>query len=289
MAAAYGALLDAVRGMHWPARRAVSHPVAGTQPSRLRGASGDFSEYRLYRQGDDPRRIDWRLLGRSDRAYVRVVSDRAMLPTTIVMDCSASMAFPVPTRAKWRLACEIAIGLAAIAHGDGDPVGVAIPMARGYARLVSPRTRRGLVGEIVRVLESAEPGGVEPLAPTVASIRSQRIVIITDMLGDATELLRAGGVLAAAGTEVHAVHIIANEEIDPPRRTILAADPERPDVKRLLTDSARREYDAAFSEWRGEVRRRWRAAGTWYNQVTTDEPSPRAVRRIVTHGGGSAR
>src|SRR3569832_1688916 len=119
-AGSYGALLDAVRGVHWPARRAIVSAVAGTHHSKQRGTSAEFTEYRLYRQGDDPRRIDWRLLARSDRAYIRLATDRAVLPTTIVLDSSSSMAFPMATREKWRRAQEIAIGLAAVVYGDGD-------------------------------------------------------------------------------------------------------------------------------------------------------------------------
>src|SRR5215216_4035747 len=122
----YGALLDAVRGVHWHARRALTGAVAGAHQSKQRGTSAEFTEYRLYRQGDDPRRIDWRLLARSDRAYIRLATDRAVLPTTIVLDTSASMAFPSDTLAKWRHAREIAVGLAAVVHADGDPVGVAV-------------------------------------------------------------------------------------------------------------------------------------------------------------------
>src|SRR5262245_49798151 len=122
-ATSYGALLDAVRGVHWQARRAGSNPAPGSHPSKQRGTSAEFTEYRLYRQGDDPRRLDWRLLARSDRAYIRLATDRTVLPTSIVLDASASMAFPAGTRAKWQRAKEIAIGLAAVVHGDGDPVG----------------------------------------------------------------------------------------------------------------------------------------------------------------------
>src|SRR3954469_21402500 len=125
-----GQLLDDVRGVHWPSRRAVAGGPAGTHHSKLRGTSAEFTEYRLYRQGDDPRRIDWRLLARSDRAYIRLANDRALLPTTIVLDTSASMAFPVATRDKWRLAQELTIGLAAVAHAHGDPVGGALHRPR---------------------------------------------------------------------------------------------------------------------------------------------------------------
>ncbi|MDB4874619.1 MAG: hypothetical protein JWM41_1065 [Gemmatimonadetes bacterium] len=278
---AYGALLDAVRGVHWGARRAVTSPVAGTHHSKLRGTSAEFTEYRLYRQGDDPRRIDWRLLGRSDRAYIRLATDRAVLPTTIVLDASASMAYPVTTRAKWRRAQEITIGLAAVAHADGDPVGVAVHDDRGNMRILPPRTRRGVVSEIARVVDGADPDGLDPLAPALASIRSARMVVVTDLLGDADDLLRAARVHIVSGHEVHLVHIVAREELDPPHRTMLASDPEDPTLQRVLVDTTRIGYDRQFGDWRAEMARRWRAAGAAYVEVVTGEAASHAVRRIA--------
>lgn len=284
----YGALLDAVRGVHWHARRAVASAAAGTHHSKQRGTSAEFTEYRLYRQGDDPRRIDWRLLARSDRAYIRLATDRALLPTTIVLDASASMAFPVATRAKWQRAQEIAVGLAAVVHADADPVGVAVHERADRMRVLPPRQRRGVVSEIARVIDGASPEGLAPLAPTVAAIRTPRMAIITDLLGDAEELLRVARVHIVAGGEVHLVHIVAREELDPPRRTMLAADPEAPSLHRLLVDATRAGYDRAFADWRSEMARAWRSAGAAYVEVVTDEPAGHAVRRITEAANAGA-
>jgi uncharacterized protein (DUF58 family) len=280
-AASHGALLDAVRGVKWPARRPVASGASGSHHSKMRGTSAEFTEYRLYRQGDDPRRIDWRLLARSDRAYIRVSTDRAVLPTTIVLDASASMSFPLSTRAKWRMAQDIAVGLAAVTHASNDPVGVAVHDDRGRPRMLPPRTRRGVVSEIARVIDDADPDGLDPLSPILAALRSPRIAIVTDLLGDAEDLLRAASVHTVAGGEVHLVHIVAREELDPPKRPILAADPESPSLQRLLADSTRRGYRQAFDEWRSDTARRWRAAGASYVEVVTDEPAAHAVRRIA--------
>jgi uncharacterized protein (DUF58 family) len=276
-----GSLLDAVRGVHWPSRKAVAGGPAGTHQSKMRGTSAEFTEYRLYRQGDDPRRIDWRLLARSDRAYIRLATDRAVLPTTIVIDASSSMAFPLVSNAKWQQAQHLAIGRAAVVHADGDPIGVAVHDGVGGMRVLPPRTRRDVVREIARVVEAAGPDGLDPLAPVVTSVRSPRIAIITDLLGDADELLRAASVHVVAGGEVHLIHIVAREELNPPRRAILAADPEEPMLQRLLVDSTRRGYLEAFGEWRASMARRWRAAGASYVEVAADEDAAHAVRRVV--------
>jgi len=283
-AASYGALLDAVRGVHWPARRAVSSLLPGAHHSTLRGTSAEFTEYRLYRQGDDPRRVDWRLLARSDRAYIRLANDRAVLPTTIVLDTSASMAFPVATRDKWRLAQELTIGLAAVAHADGDPVGVALHDARGRISTLPPRTRRDVVADIARVVMAGEPGGSEPLARVLRGLRTARIVIVSDLLGDEEESLRAVRSHIVSGGEAHVAHVVARDELDPPRRTLLATDPEQGFVQRMLVEGTRREYEERFASWRAYVARRWRAAGASYTEVITGEPAPHAVRRIAASG-----
>lgn len=284
-ASSYGALLDAVRGVHWPARQPVTSAAAGAHHSKTRGTSSEFSEFRLYRQGDDPRRLDWRLLARSDRAYLRLATDRSILPTTIVLDASASMAYPTLSRGKWASAQRLAVALAAMAHGDGDPVGVALHDARGRLRVLSPRSRRTVVDEIARVVDAADPDGLEPLAPVLGALRSRRIAIITDLLGDSDAMLRAARVRIAAGAEVHVVHIVAREELEPPRRTLLAADPEEPATQRLLTDATRLDYQRAFGEWRREIARLWRASGALLTEVISDEPVPHAVRRIAGQTG----
>ena len=209
----YAALLDAVRGIRWPARSAVRGGIPGAHTSRLRGISAEFTEYRPYRQGDDTRRIDWKLFARSDRAYNRLSNDRAILPTMIVLDASASMAFPVATNGKWKLAAQLGVGLGAVARNSGDPVGLVVAGAEPL--LLAPRMRRSVTHEIIRAVSAARPGGNTPLSPSV-SIASQsggRVVIVTDFLGDAEELLTVASRLVAAGREVHAVHVIAREEI----------------------------------------------------------------------------
>ena len=277
----YGALLDAVRGVHWFARHAVASPMPGAHHAKLRGTSAEFTEYRLYRQGDDPRRLDWRLLARSDRAYIRLATDRAVLPTTIVVDASASMAFPAITFDKWHHAQQIAIGLAAVAHADGDPIGLVAGGWRETPLVIAPRTRRGVVAELARSLEEVTPGNSAPLAPIAANLRTARLAIVTDLLGDADELLRVARVHVVAGGEVHLVHIIATDELDPPRRPLLAADPERDGIQRMLIEGTRPVYQAQFAEWRSEMARRWRAAGAAYTEVVTSEPAAHAVRRIA--------
>lgn len=281
----YGSLLDALRGVHWPARRAVPHGATGAHHSRTRGVSAEFTEYRNYRQGDDPRRIDWKLLARSDRAYIRLATDRAVLPTVLVVDATASMHFPAGDAGKWAQARRLAVGLAAVAHRDGDPVGLTVVSGQGVRRLAA-RTRRGVVAEVARTVDEAAPGGAASLATalTAAAHAAARVAVISDFLSDEDAILAAGRELRAAGGELYAVHVVAGEELEPAALGVLAADPEDAAVRRPLVEGSVGEYRDAFAAWRERLARAWRDAGAAYALVTDDEPAERAVRRVVAPG-----
>ena len=230
----HGPLLDALRGVRWPARRAVGAALPGTHRSRQRGTSGEFTEYRLYRQGDDPRTLDWKLLARSDRAFVRLTDDRALLPTWLVVDASASMAFPLhesaddPRPTKWSVASALTVGLGAVAHASSDPVGVIASGSGGPIRMTA-RSRRGTVGELSRTLDRITPGGDTPLAPLMTTIPVMaRVVLISDLLGDNDDLIRVAAQRTVAGGIVECVHVVAAEELALPPGAHLARDPDAP-------------------------------------------------------------
>jgi uncharacterized protein (DUF58 family) len=279
---ALGALLDAVRGITWPARRPVHRRGApGTHVSRLTGASPEFTAYRPYRQGDDPRRLDWKLLARTDRAYLRITSDRATVGTVFVLDASASMAFPEPRHDKWILAGHLVLGLAAVALASGDPVGLVV--SGTPVQVARPRTRRGTVAELARLLRDTTPAGGASLADALGRApHVPRVVLVSDFLGDEGDaLLRAARGRLAAGDDVQAVQIVAREELEPPARALLAVDPEQRRIERALGEETRAEYLAAFSAWRERLARDWRGAGAALHQVTTADDAATAVRRIA--------
>lgn len=294
---AIGPLLDALRGVTWPARVRVRAGLPGAHRANQRGTSGEFTEFRAYRQGDDPRRIDWRLLARSDRAFVRVTDERAWWPTWIVVDASASMAFPAleATRGassgassgawrapdKWSMARALAVGLAAAAHATGDPVGLVVA-TRPDGRWVPARTRRGTVQAIAGVLDGITPEGSAPLAPLLARVPGgARLAVITDGLDDEVTLVATLARARAAGSEVTLVHVVHPWELEPPAGAWQACDPELEGDRRPLVADARAPYRRAFDAWREEFSRRVLAAGGRHITVPCDEAPAKAVRRLV--------
>jgi uncharacterized protein (DUF58 family) len=283
-----GALLDAVRGVRWPARRVSRSMVHGAHRSRRVGASPEFMEYRPYQQGDDASRIDWKLFARTERVAVRLAHDDSSIGTMVLLDASASMAFPAETREKWRLAAQVALGLCAVAHNEGDPVGIFIA-TEDTTRELSPRTRRDTVANVMRLISGVEPRGRVALAQPLAALRtSRRVAIVSDFLADSDELLQTAGALAAEERELFAVHVVAREELDPSPLGVVT-DPEATHLRRSLQSPDLAAYREAFAAWRDALASRWRALGASYHLVTTGEPPDRIVRRIVAPVAVAAR
>lgn len=278
----YGALLDAVRGVRWPARRPVPGGVPGAHQARSRGIAPEFAEYRPYRQGDDPRRIDWKLLARSDRAFIRLAPDHATLGTTFIVDASASMAFA----AKWTMAKRLVVALAAVAHTSADPVGVII-VGPDRVHRMPPRARGGVVAEIARTLDATAPGSCMPIAPQVQA-SAARCVVVTDALGDIDALRVALVRHRARGGESHLLHVVSREELEPLAAAHLAIDPEDRTIERPMVAATRDGYRERFDAFRADIARRMRAEGIAYQEVLDDAAIEAVVRRVVTPPGVEA-
>ena len=277
---AAGRLLDGLRGVRWPARSLTRSAIHGEHRSHRSGASPEFMDYRAYHQGDDSSKIDWKLFGRTERVAVRLAHDDSSLPTTALVDASASMAFPTENVAKWRLAGSIALGLAAVALGDGDPVGLAVA-GGSNPRTLAPRGRRGTITDIINVLSHTVPGGSAPLASTLSALRaSKRVAIVSDFLDDAEDTIRQARGLIAGGAEVYAIHVVATEELHPVAQP-LVSDPENSAVRRPLGADILAGYREEFAKWREWLSTEWHRTGAIYRLAATDDDPVRVVRRIA--------
>ena len=134
-----------------------------------------------------------------------------------------------------------------------------------------------------------EPAGSMGMATLLADARpGVRLVVISDFLSDEEQTRRAASALMAAHCDVHAVHVVAREELDPSGQAIRAADPEDPTILRPLDDVMRARYVNNFARWRERTAAAWRQAGSTWTEVRTDEDAARAVRRVIGASSGEA-
>jgi uncharacterized protein (DUF58 family) len=283
--APYAELLDALSGLTWPSQLRVRAGDPGSHRSTRLGRSPEFTEYRAYRPGDDLRRLDWKLFGRTDRLFLRIADDHAALRTAIVVDASASMRFPTEGYGKWQHACAIALGLTSVAIADGDAVGLTVA-GRDGDRAIPARRRRDVLQDIADLFGSITPSGDASVVGALRrSVSEPRLVVITDFLGESENALAALRVAAAAGSEIFAVHIAAESELDPPAQPFMAADPEQPAFRRAMSDDNRQAYLSAFASWRQRVASELHAMNANYVLTSTREPVRDVVQRVIDNTG----
>jgi len=76
------------------ARQVVEGFITGLHQSPFHGFSVEFAEHRLYNNGESVKNIDWKLLARTDKLFVKQFEEETNLRCYLVLDTSSSMNFP---------------------------------------------------------------------------------------------------------------------------------------------------------------------------------------------------
>jgi uncharacterized protein (DUF58 family) len=96
----------------------------GKHRSILHGFSSEFKEFKSYEQGENPRNIDWKLFGKTDKLYTKTYQDETNIKVYFILDISSSMYFPMDTKEKINKAIQIIATLATILQKQKDLFGV---------------------------------------------------------------------------------------------------------------------------------------------------------------------
>ena len=253
--------------------------LAGLHRSRRRGFSVEFAEHRQYQPGDEPRYVDWKLLGRTDRLYVKQFEEETNLRAMLVLDASASMAWTgaVERLTKLEYATRLAAALALVLLRQRDAAGL-ITFDETVRSITPARARSSHWTSLARTLANTGPGSATAAEPAlrqvVAALRSRGMVIfISDLLLDRPLVLKALKYLRHRGHQVLVLHIADPAELELARGDETRfRDPESAAVV-TLTPS---EWGAAYRETVRGVVRAWgeacRASGMRYALIPTDSP-----------------
>src|SRR5580658_6559288 len=118
------ALVERLSAFQLSARNVVEGATTGQHRSPVKGASVEFRQHRFYTPGDEPRRLDWRVLGRTDRPYIKEYDEETNLRCVLLLDCSGSMAYGAPP--KFDYAARLVASLAYLMLANTEHVGLAL-------------------------------------------------------------------------------------------------------------------------------------------------------------------
>jgi uncharacterized protein (DUF58 family) len=143
--------------LRFVARHRIEGAYSGRHRSRQRGGSAEFVDYREYAPGEDIRRIDWKVLGRTGRPYVRLYQDETNLRCTMMIDASGSMLFGGyrggKLGSKLAYVQYLSTALSYLIGAQRDQVGLAIA-ADGLVDLLAPAGTPTHIQKLQRRIES---------------------------------------------------------------------------------------------------------------------------------------
>ncbi len=205
-------------GLH--ARFVVEGYMAGEHKSPYRGFAIEFAQHREYTHGDDPRHLDWKVLGRTDRYYIKQYEQETNYVANLLLDGSESMRYGSGQLTKLHYGKMMAACLAyLILHQrDASALGMFDTVVRDYA----PRSDNlATIHNLMARLASFEPKEKTNIAAVLHEMARQirrkgLVIIISDFFDDEAKVLEGIQHLRFGGNEVVVFHLMDPQELDFP-------------------------------------------------------------------------
>jgi uncharacterized protein (DUF58 family) len=270
------------------ARTVVQGLLSGLHTSPKTGASIEFAQYRPYTQGDDPRFVDWRLYGRTDRLHIKQFQDETNLRCTVLLDCSASMNYSSGGITKFRYAQMLAACLIVMLKQQHDAAGF-IGYHESILSHVPPRAHPNQARRILVELENLECAGA---TDTTGALRylgdvllpRGMVVLISDLLHPQEETVEHLRSLRARRHDVLVLQITDPAERDFSfDRTITLVDAEDGREQYTVPEAVREEYLANRAHHFDSIRHECLAAEIDIAEFATDEPLDKALHHFMHH------
>ena len=229
----------------------IGSRVAGSRKSRAFGGVSEFADYREYQPGDDPRRIDWNLMGRTGQYFIKRFLDERRQHVRIYIDTSASMLGDGDGQ-KPLAALRLAAAAGYLAVAAMDSVSFRLLSGTACHSLCAPINGRAALFSALEALSRVSFGGDCDLGAAVAADADPGFddglsLIISDFLTD-SDWKRAVDSLKMRKRQVALARVLSPGEEKPGYRGMQALlDLENPGQAALRLE-ADREALKAYQE-----------------------------------------
>jgi uncharacterized protein (DUF58 family) len=270
--------LARVKNLSVVARGVVEGFITGLHASPYKGFSVEFAEHREYSAGDDPRHLDYRMLARTDRLYIKQYEEETNMRVQVLLDISGSMGYSYDGKlTKLQYASYLTAVLSYLMTRQQDSVG--LTTFDTEVRLDMPaRSSPRHFHEMMRQLETIHPSLETAVAETLHKLANRfkrrcLIVVISDLYDDPDAVMRALHHFRHCRHEVILFHVFDKAEIDFPfRETIAFHDLETNERIQIDPSYVREEYTSQLEAFIESYRRGCAEAQIDY--VLTDTSVP---------------
>jgi uncharacterized protein (DUF58 family) len=281
--------LAALEHMRFTTRQRIEGAYSGYHTSRQQGGAGVFVDFREYSGSEDLRRLDWKVLSRTGKAFVRIYEEETNLLCTLALDASGSMDFGAEGRdgrgSKLHYAQYLATALAHVIQRGQDQVGLAV-LDDGLRTLLPPGSTGAHLAGLYETIERLATRPTLRMAAGLRSLfeRSRRrgvLLLISDFLmADLEAVFAAVRLFRHRGWELIVLHLVHPEEERLPDGAAFRFEGMEGEGRVLCTPAeVRAAYQQRFAAHLAMVRQWALAAGCDYRRVST------AIPYLQTLGG----
>ncbi|MDR2438363.1 MAG: DUF58 domain-containing protein [Planctomycetaceae bacterium] len=264
----------------------------GLHASPLHGFSVEFSEHRKYTQGDDPSDIDWLVYAKTEKYYIKKYEAETNLTGYLVIDSSRSMGYTYRQEmTKFDYSICLAASLAYLMVHQQDPVGL-ITFDETIKQSLKPQSRRTQLGTILSVLSKLQPTGQTNISASLMQLaamlkRQSMIMVFSDLLGDADEILKSLHRLRHSGHDVILFHVLDEAETQFPfHGRVELVNPESDEKISGNAETLKRGYLDALEEFRNRFRHDCSKTRIDYVELDTSVQFDKALIEYLTRRSG---
>ena len=264
------------------ARQAVEGYYSGIHKSPYHGFNVEFAEYREYAPGDDPRYVDWRVLARTDRFFIKQFEAETNLSCYVLLDASGSMEFTSEPETRLDYGAALAASLSLLMLRQGDQAGLVV-FDHSVRQFIPPRGNARHFGAIIGALEQVQAGSDTNIGAVLHEIaervrRRSLVIVISDLLDDVDTLLNGLQHFRHRRHEVIVLHLLDDAEIEFPfDRVTLFEGMERGEQVVVDPRVVAESYRTRFRTYLERLRRGCTEKNIDYQRLQLSEPFDRAL------------
>jgi len=271
--------LAALADMRFSTRHRIEGAFSGRHQSRQQGGSGEFVDFREYSGAEDLRRLDWKVLARTGKAFVRLHQEETNLHCTLALDATGSMRFAGRSQAsKLEYTQYLATALSHVISRGQDQVGLAI-LDESLRTTLPPGATATHVQHLQQVVEELKTAPATNMADGLRRLFEQSrqrgvLVLMSDFLvDDLDEVFASLRLFRHRNWEVVVLHVVHPEEERLPEGTAFRFEGMENDGHLDCSPAeVRASYQKIFAQHLTTVRRLALAGGCDYRRVSTAVP-----------------
>tara|TARA_Y100000590_G_C15629730_1_gene980746 strand:+ start:104 stop:1000 length:897 start_codon:yes stop_codon:yes gene_type:complete len=269
-------VINKINNIYLRAKLAVEGFIIGLHKSPYQGFSIEFSEHRQYSFGDEIKHIDWKLMAKTDKLFIKQFEEETNLKCYILFDKSTSMDYSSKNISKFEYSKTICAALSYLMIKQQDAVGLTL-FDKKINQSIPPRSNKSHLNTLLNILHHCSIEGETRMSNILHQLAEKikkrgLIILISDLMDNQEDVIKGLRHFRHKGHEVIVFHILDNQELDFNfNKGTNFIDLETDDSITVDPRQIRKQYKKAMSIFCNEYKKQCRKNNIDFIQVKTSD------------------